>query len=307
MAKPEFTSRTEIYPSIEPEQFKGSLQGKVALVTGSGRGIGKQIAFALARSGASSVAITGRTQSQVDETVKQIQGACPEVKVLGVIADVCQRPDLERLVEEVTESLGPVDILICNAGTNMFMPFHMTDADEWWKQMEINVKAPIELTRMLLPSMQERNTGTIIYTSSRAAGADLPWASGYSCAKTSITRFAGVLQTELNILQKEQAGLGENGISVFSIHPGEIKTDLHQTAYPEKTKKEAPYVIEMMARLHKTHPEYSIDLPAWTCVYLAAGRGDALRGRLVDCTRDLEEVKNYVEAAPKPKITNACG
>lgn len=173
--------------------------------------------------------------------------------------------------------------------------------------MEINVKAPIELTRMLLPSMQERNTGTIIYTSSRASASDLPWASGYSCAKTSITRFAGVLQTELNMLQKDQAGFEENGISVFSIHPGEIKTDLHQTAYPEKTKKEAPYVIEMMAKLHKTHPEYSIDLPAWTCVYLAAGKGEALRGRLVDCTRDLEEVKNYVEAAPKPKITNACG
>jgi NAD(P)-dependent dehydrogenase (short-subunit alcohol dehydrogenase family) len=100
MAKPEFTSRTEIYPSIEPEQFKSSLQGKVALVTGSGRGIGKQIAFALAKSGAS-VAITGRTQSQVDETVKEIQRACPEVKVLAVIADVCQRPDLERLVKEV--------------------------------------------------------------------------------------------------------------------------------------------------------------------------------------------------------------
>jgi NAD(P)-dependent dehydrogenase (short-subunit alcohol dehydrogenase family) len=100
MAKPEFTSRTEIYPSIEPEQFKGSLQGKVALVTGSGRGIGKQIAFALAKSGAS-VVITGRTQSQINKTVEEIKDACPGVKALGVIADVCQRPDLERLVKEV--------------------------------------------------------------------------------------------------------------------------------------------------------------------------------------------------------------
>lgn len=186
------------------------------------------------------------------------------------------------------------------------MPFHITDADEWWKQMEINVKAPTELTRIVLPSMQKRNSGTIIFTSSRAAGADLPWASGYSCAKTAITRFGGVLQTELNMLQKDTFGFEENGISVFSIHPGEIKTELHQTAYPEKTKVEAPYVIEMMAKLHKSHPEFSIDLPAWTCVYLAAGKGSALRGRLVDCTRDLEEVTNFVTSTPKLKITNAC-
>ncbi|KAG4030094.1 hypothetical protein MFRU_013g01180 [Monilinia fructicola] len=306
MSTPEFKQRIGIYPSIEPEQFKESLAGKVALVTGSGRGIGKHIAYALAKSGAS-VTITGRTKNQVDETTEELSKSFPSVKVIGFIGDVCKRSDLERLVEEVTTKLGPIDILINNAGTNTFMPFHITDADEWWKQMEINVKAPIELTRIVLPSMQERNSGIIIFTSSRAAGADLPWASGYSCAKTAITRFGGVLQTELNTLQEVTFGFEENGISVFSIHPGEIKTALHQTAYPEKTRVEAPYVIEMMAKLHKSHPEFSIDLPAWTCVYLAAGKGSSLRGRLVDCTRDLEEVTKFVESSPKLKITNSCG
>ncbi|KAI9651025.1 hypothetical protein NHQ30_001062 [Ciborinia camelliae] len=248
MSKPEFTQRSAIYPSIEPEKSKESLTGKVALMTGS-----------------------SRSQEELRVTIR----------------------------------LGPIDVLINNAGTNIFMPFHITDADEWWKQMELNVKAPTELTRIVLPSMQNHNSGTIIFTSSRAAGADLPWASGYSCAKTAITRFSGVLQTELNMLQKDTFGFEENRISVFSIHPGEIKTGLHQTAYPEKTKIEAPYVIDMMAILHKSHPEFSIDLPAWTCVYLAAGKG--YRGRLVDCTRDLEEVTNFVTSLPEPKITNACG
>lgn len=88
----------------------------------------------------------------------------------------------------------------------------------------------------------------------------------------------------------------------------EIKTGLHHTAYPEKTKIEAPYVIGMMGpRLHKFHTEFSIDLPAWTCVCLAAGNGSASKGRFVDCTRDLEEVTKFVESSPKPKITNACG
>jgi short-subunit dehydrogenase len=182
----------------------------------------------------------------------------------------------------------------------------MTDPTEWWQQMEIMVKSPTELTRMVLPSMQERNTGTIIYTSSRAAAADLPWAAGYSCAKTAITRFAGILQTELNILQKDTFGFKENGISVFSIHPGEVKTKLHETAFPEKTRKEAPYVIEMMDKMAKMHPDFKAETPAWTCVYLAVGKGKGLEGQLVDCTRDIEEVKQHVLATPRPRITNAC-
>lgn len=320
MSKPEFTLRTGIYPAIDPTLFNGSLAGKVALVTGSGRGIGKEIALALAKAGAA-VAVSGRTQSQVDETTKEVlslEGA----KAIGVAADVCVKADLERLVEEVniqsicnrihtdafqvTKNLGPIDILICNAGTNTFMPFHMTDPEEWWKQMEIMVKSPTELTRMLLPTFQKRNSGTIIYISSRAAAADLPWAAGYSCAKTAITRFAGILQTELNILQKDTFGFEKNGISVFSIHPGEVKTKLHETAFPEKTKQEAPYVVEMMAKMAKMHPDFKAELAAWTCVYLAAGKGAGLEGRLVDCTRDIEEVKKHVTATPRPRITNAC-
>jgi short-subunit dehydrogenase len=155
---------------------------------------------------------------------------------------------------QVVEKLGEIDILICNAGTNTFMPFHMTDSDEWWRQMEVMVKSPTELTRIILPSMQKRNSGIIIFTSSRAAAADLPWATAYSCAKTAITRFAGVLQAELNALQRDTLGFPSNGISVFSIHPGEVKTSLHDTAFPEKTKEEAPYVIEMMANLANSHP-----------------------------------------------------
>jgi short-subunit dehydrogenase len=187
------------------------------------------------------------------------------------------------------------------------MPFHMTDPNEWWKQMEIMVKSPTELTRMILPLMQKRNSGTIIYTSSRAAAADLPWAAGYSCAKTAITRFAGILQNELNILQKDTFGFDNNGISVFSTHPGEVKTKLHETAFPEKTKQDAPYVVEHMEKMAKLHPDFKAETPAWTCVYLAAGKGTGLEGRLVDCTRDIEEVKKFVLSTPRPRITNACG
>jgi hypothetical protein len=99
MSKPEFTLRTGIYPAIVPEQFKGSLAGKVALVAGSGRGIGREIAFALARSGAA-VAISGRTKREVEETTKDVLSLGGGVKAIGIVADVCVRSELERLVRE---------------------------------------------------------------------------------------------------------------------------------------------------------------------------------------------------------------
>lgn len=308
MSKPEFTLRTGIYEAISPEIFRGHLVGKVALVTGSSRGIGREIALALAQSGAS-VAVTGRSDIEVNETVSIINDKIAETqngnKVLGVVGDVCSEGDTDTLLQKTISQLGPIDILICNAGTNTFMPFDMTDPAEWWRQMEVNVKAPTELTRKVLPSMKERNAGIIIFTSSRAAAADLPWAAAYSCAKTAITRFAGVLQKELDILQT--AKHEKNGISVFSIHPGEVNTRLHQTAFPEKTKVEAPYVVEHMEKMAKSRPEFKAETPAWTCVYLAVGKGKPLEGRLIDCTRDIEEAKAFVLSSPRARMTNACG
>ena len=152
----------------------------------------------------------------------------------------------------------------------------MTNPDDWWSQMEIVVKSPVELTRLILPSLRERNTGVVIYTSSRAAVADLPWTSAYNCAKTSMMCFAGTLQNELDALKKiECRNSEENRISIYSIHPGEIETSLHEKAFPEKTKQEAPYIIEHMKRIGASRPHFEAGLPAWTCVYLAAGKGQA--------------------------------
>ena len=96
--------RTGIYKEIEPSNFEGAFKGKVVLVTGSGRGIGKEIALSFAKSGAA-VAITGRTKSEVEESSQDVRAKVPGVKVIGVVADGCKRSDLERLVKEVPFAL----------------------------------------------------------------------------------------------------------------------------------------------------------------------------------------------------------
>ncbi|QKD61161.2 uncharacterized protein FOBCDRAFT_244726 [Fusarium oxysporum Fo47] len=262
MRQSPYSLRTGIYPEIDPDRLTGSLAGKNVLITGSGRGIGREIALAMARAGAN-VCVTARTSSQVEETKAEIVSLGLDGKVIGIVANVLKLDDQERLVREFREQLGPVDVLVCNAGSNIFQPFHLTNATDWWDIMELNVRAPVELTRLVIPEMRERNQAVIIYTSSRAAKADLPWTTAYNCAKTSITRFAGTLQVELDQVQRIEKGV-DNNISVFSIHPGEVETNLHETAFPERTKREAPYVIEHMNKIGAKRPHFEAALPAWT-------------------------------------------
>lgn len=288
--------RTGIYPEIDPERLTGSLSGKNVLITGSGRGIGREIALAMAHAGAN-VCVTARTCSQVEATRAEIERLDVGGKVVGIVADVLNRADQERLIREFRQKLGPVDVLVCNAGSNTFQPFHLTDATDWWDIMELNVRAPVELTRLVLPEMRERNQATLIYTSSRAAKADLPWTTAYNCAKTAIMRFAGTLQAELDQVQRIEKGV-DNNIAIFSIHPGEVETSLHETAFPEKTKRDAPYVVEHMAKISAKSVHFEGVLPAWTCVWLSSGKGWALRGKYVDCTHDVsDQVKEALESA----------
>ncbi|KAL1888557.1 hypothetical protein Sste5346_009514 [Sporothrix stenoceras] len=294
-----FTLRTGIYPEIDPARLGGALACQTALVTGSGRGIGREMALALAQAGAN-VVVTGRTPKEVDATTKEINALeGTHGTAYGIVANVLDRTDLQRLVDESLGKLGgAIDILVCNAGSNLFQPFHLTDATEWWDLMELNVRAPVELTRLVLPSMRARNKGTLIYTSSRAATADLPWTTAYNCAKTAITRFAGTLQAEVDQLPalEDKTPDVANAIRCYSIHPGEIETSLHDTAFPQRTKDKAPYVIEHMAKIGAHRPHYEGVLPAWTVVWLCvpSEAREALKGKYVDCTRDVVEQSKAV-------------
>lgn len=221
-----------VYSTIEPGQYRGhEFKDKVVLITGSGRGIGKELGLAFARLGGK-VCFTDLPSENphlaADEASKF--GA----KTIAVTADVCVFSDLERLYAETVEKLGPVDILINNAGYGDFLTFDLARPEEYWDIMTLNLKAPMDLTRLVLPSMIERNTGTIICNTTTGAVDNYPFCIPYMIAKTGQAKLIHCLHLELK----------DKDIRLFHVHPGTPATKMGDPNYSMR-----PYVQEARPRL----------------------------------------------------------
>jgi NAD(P)-dependent dehydrogenase (short-subunit alcohol dehydrogenase family) len=160
-----------------------SIEGRVALVTGGGRGIGRAIALALARAGVH-VAVCART-------VPEIEAVAAEVKALGrrtffFPLDVSDRAQVARAPRTVTSALGPVDILVNNAGIHGSAPVHKLDDATWDAILAVDLTAPFLLTRAFLPGMYERHWGRVINVASVAGRVGLKHGAAYSAAKHGI-------------------------------------------------------------------------------------------------------------------------
>jgi NAD(P)-dependent dehydrogenase (short-subunit alcohol dehydrogenase family) len=176
-------------------------------VTGGGRGLGRAFAQALAHSGAA-VAITARTESQLNETIRLIEAGGR--KALALPADVTDRPAMQQVVAEVERQLGPVDLLINNAAVITPLGYDWEVApDEWWRTLEINLRAPYLCTKLVLPSMLARHHGRIVNVSSVAAYEPLPYASAYSTSKAALSHKTRLLA----------AAVKQYGLSAFALAP----------------------------------------------------------------------------------------
>ena len=204
---------------ISTELF--DLTGKVALLTGASKGMGKSMAEGLAEHGAR-VMLAGRKLGQCEAAAAEINAKCGEERVFGHACNAGYKDQLQALVEATHERLGLIDILVGNAGVNPFFgPMSQIPDEAYDKIMSTNVKANHWLVQMVAPDMIERGSGSIMLTSSVGAFAPSPVLGTYNISKLAVIALVRNLAGEL----------GPHGVRVNAICPGLIKTDFSQALW----------------------------------------------------------------------------
>ncbi|HEX5140263.1 MAG TPA: SDR family oxidoreductase [Dehalococcoidia bacterium] len=244
--------------------------GQVSVVTGGGRGIGKTIALGLAEAGAH-VAITGRSESHLEETAKEIESH--GVKALPFPADVTDREAMKRLIAETEAKLGPVDIAVSNAAIEgPFGPMWINDNDAWKRCLETNVMGPFNFAQAVLPGMVERRRGRLINVGSGGGLWAVPYDTGYSTTKAALIRL-----TEGIAIEAE-----EFNVYAWVIHPGVVHTGMSDTVLNSPDGRKWLPAYEQALDRGKTPVEWASQLVN----FLASGEADGLSGCFLSVNDD---------------------
>src|SRR2546421_360288 len=214
-----------------------SVRGKVAIVTGGGRGIGKAIAGRLAEAGAN-VAIASRKLENLQQTAEEF--ATLAGKTLPMACHVGRAAELETLVRETEKQLGPVDILVNNSATNIGQGPALNVTDEaLLKTIEVNVLAALRLIRLTVPKMIERGGGAIINIASIAGLRPQPEGLVYSFTKAGLIMMTQVWAIEF----------GKHNVRVNAIAPGLIQTDFSEYFWKDETHRKRLEATQPIGRV----------------------------------------------------------
>lgn len=241
------------------------MTGKIAVITGSSRGIGLASAKALAASGAK-VAISSRKQDACDAAADAINREHGEGTAIAIAASISHKPDLERLVDMVGQQFGSIDVLVCNAATNPYYgPSCDIGDDQFRKVLENNILSNHWLVQMVAPQMRARKDGSIILISSIGGLRGSNTIGAYNVSKAA----------DLQLARNYAVEFGPDNVRVNCIAPGLIKTDFARALWEDPQREIAGTA---------TTPLRRIGIPeeiAGAVVYLAAPAGSYMTGQVM--------------------------
>jgi len=207
------TKNTE-NPASGPTAPAGSIEGRVAVVTGASSGIGEAVARSLADAGAAVVLAARRTE-RLEALARHIRESGGEA--LPVPTDVTREEDVRNMVAAGRDAFGPIDILVNNAGLMPLSPMSEVRLYDWTKMVDVNVKGVLHGIAAVLPEMMERRSGHIVNVGSLAGRRPFPGAAVYSATKFAVRALSWGMHLELG---------AEHGIRVTDIQPGLVSTEL---------------------------------------------------------------------------------
>lgn len=214
---------SDIYPAINASINPSLSQpGKVVLITGAGRGIGRSIALQYARASVAGLILCARTADQLDEVESMIRSTNANIRVLKLVVDVTKEEDVKMCAEAVRVSFDRLDILVNNAGFSApWVPISDGKPAEWWNNFEVNLKGPYLFLQSFLPLLVETSQKghtvvDVVNMSSIGAHAIVPGASAYQISKLALCRLSEFVNLEY----------GEKGVNVVTLHPGGVLTEM---------------------------------------------------------------------------------
>ena len=252
------------------QQF--SLQGKRAVVTGAGRGIGRSIALALAQAGAD-VTVTARTSAELDSLVAQIQTFGR--KGYAIACDVTDDEQVQHMAQTCLETMGGLDILVNNAGNAGSHKFLNHPDDLWQRMLAVNLTSVYAVTKAFVPTLVEQRWGRIINIASIASRVGGRYIAAYTAAKHGVLGLTRALATEFNSFN----------ITVNAICPGYVDTPMTDTSVSNISARTSMNEAQARETLAKTSPQQRLIEPdeiASIAVFLAQDSSKRITGQAIN-------------------------